>query len=79
MNYYNEVTMYGIIKVLREATEMMTTKEIAIAANIDTTSENLDAIRWELREAYATNESIAIRIRRVGRKSEYTYAINNWK
>ena len=77
MNYWNEVTMFGIIKVLREATKMMTTKEIAIAANIDTTSENLDAIQWELREAYETNESISIR--RVGKDRTYTYALNNWK
>ena len=48
----NEVTAYGIFKVLRETTaNALTEKEIAREANIDPTSENLIKIKDYLFDA----------------------------
>ena len=45
----NEVTAYGIFKVLRETdANALSAKAIAIAGNIDTTSENLQQITDQL-------------------------------
>ena len=45
----NEVTAYSIYKALRETTaNALSAKGIAAAANIDATSENLQAIKDEL-------------------------------
>jgi len=44
----NEVTAYGILKALKSAKAPTITRDIAILANIDTTSENLMMIRDEL-------------------------------
>jgi len=44
----NEVTAYGILKSLKSAKAPTITRDIAILANIDITSENLMMIRDEL-------------------------------
>tara|TARA_B110000858_G_scaffold78567_1_gene91070 strand:- start:354 stop:572 length:219 start_codon:yes stop_codon:yes gene_type:complete len=44
----NEVTAYGILKALGESNSSLNAHSIAIAANIDTTSENLQKIKDEL-------------------------------
>ena len=49
----NEVTAYGILKVLREKNCGLSAKAIAKEANIDTTSENLRNIEeqcWDFVE-----------------------------
>ena len=44
----NEVTAYGILKALKESGEFNSAKMLAVLANIDTTSENLQKIKDEL-------------------------------
>ena len=44
----NEVTAYGIMKALKGAKAPSIVRDIAILANIDTTSENLQMIKDEL-------------------------------
>jgi hypothetical protein len=51
-NKMNEVTAYGIFKALRETdANALSAKAIAIAANIDTMSENLQEITDQLFDA----------------------------
>ncbi len=44
----NEVTAYGILKALKESGDFNSVKMLAVLANIDTTSENLQKIKDEL-------------------------------
>ena len=44
----NEVTAYGILKALSESNSSLNAHSIAVAANVDTTSENLQKIKDEL-------------------------------
>ena len=44
----NEVTAYGIMKALKSAKAPSIVRDIAILANIDTSSENLRMIKDEL-------------------------------
>ena len=58
----NEVTAFGIYAALRTTkANALSAKGIAEAANIDTTSENLQEIRNELYGARALDGSVVIR------------------